>query len=220
MRLEREEGRWRTVVGVAGDVEEEGDYAQGWYLPLYQEPTARSTEILHVVVRLRSEEALAGVRSAVSEVDPSLPVFGVAGMDELRRETLSQDRLGALLTSVFAGFGLLLATVGLYSLMAYLVSLRTREIGTRIALGASRGDVLGLVLRRAGGLVAAGGVVGLGLALLLNRTLQSLVLGVRMAGPEIVAPLLCALLVVAGGAVLVPALRAARVDPVRAFRAE
>ncbi|NIP56947.1 MAG: FtsX-like permease family protein, partial [Gemmatimonadetes bacterium] len=177
-------------------------------------------EILHLMVRLRSDEALAGVRDAVREVAPALPVFGVAAMEDLRRETLSQDRLGALMTAVFAAFGLLLATVGLYSLMAYAVSLRRREIGTRIALGASRKGVLGLVMRQAGVLVAVGGVAGVGLALLLNRVLRSMVLGVRMAGPEMVLPLLGILLLVAGGAVLVPAIRAARVDPVRAFRAE
>jgi len=220
VRLHREGAEWRTVVGVVGAIEAEGDYEQGWYLPFYREPTNRSNEILHLMVRLRSDEALAGVREAVREVAPALPVFGVAAMEDLRRETLSQDRLGALMTAVFAAFGLLLATVGLYSLMAYGVSLRRREIGTRIALGASRKGVLGLVMRQAGVLVAVGGVAGVGLALLLNRVLRSMVLGVRMAGPEMVLPLLGILLLVAGGAVLVPAIRAARVDPVRAFRAE
>ncbi|HSR43050.1 MAG TPA: FtsX-like permease family protein, partial [Longimicrobiales bacterium] len=220
VRFHREGAEWRTVVGVVGEIEAEGDYDQGWYLPFYREPTRRSNEILHVMVRLRSADALAGVREGIREVAPALPVFGVAAMEDLRRETLSQDRIGALLTAVFAGFGLLLATVGLYSLMAYAVSLRKREIGTRIALGASRRGVLGLVMRQAGTLVAVGGLAGLGLALLMNRVLQSIVLGVRMAGPEILTPLMAVLVVVSAGAVLVPAVRAARVDPVRAFRAE
>lgn len=220
IRVAREGEEWRTVVGVVGDTWDMSDYDEGWYLPFYEEPTGRSTGTLHLLVRLRSESALATVRAAIVAVDPNLPVFGAASMRELRRRNLAQDRLGAVLTTAFAAFGLLLAVVGLYGLMAHLVGLRTREIGTRIALGASRGHVLGMVLARAARLVAIGSAVGVALALLLNRALGSLVVGVRMAGPEMFGPLLAVLVAFTAGAVVAPALRAARIDPVRAFRAE
>ncbi len=220
IRIVRDGEPWRTVVGVVGAIEALGDYDEGWYLPFYQEPMGRSNGMLHIMVRLRDESVVSDVRRAIVQVDPDLPVFEVAAMSDLRRQNLSQDRLGAVMTAVFAAFGLLLATVGLYSLMAYLVSLRAREIGTRIALGASAVDVLRTVLTRAGKLVVLGAAAGLVLALALNHVLRGIVLGVRMAGPGLVLPILAVLLAVGGVAVLVPALRAVRVDPVRAFRAE
>ena len=220
IRIAREGEPWRTVVGVVGVVEAAGDYDEGWYLPFYQEPMGRSNEMLHIMTRLRDERFVTDVRRAIAQVDPDLPVFDVASMSDLRRRNLSQDRLGAVMTAAFAAFGLLLATVGLYGLMAYLVGLRTREIGTRIALGASGTDVLRLVLTRAARLVLVGSAAGLALALALNHVLRGIVAGVRMAGPHLVVPILAVLMVVGGGAVLVPALRAVRVDPVRAFRAE
>jgi len=220
IRIARDGEPWRTVVGVVGAIEAAGDYDEGWYLPFYQEPMGRSNEMLHIMARLQDEGLVTDVRRAIAQVDPDLPVFEVASMSDLRSRNLSQDRLGAVMTAAFAAFGLLLATVGLYSLMAYLVGLRTREIGTRIALGASGADVLGLVLTRAGKLVVAGSAAGLVLALALNHVLRGIVVGVRMAGPDLVFPILVVLLAVGGGAVLVPALRAVRVDPVRAFRAD
>jgi len=220
IRIARDGEPWRTVVGVVGSIEAAGDYDEGWYLPFYQQPMGRSNGMLHIMVRLRDDRLVADVRRAIVQVDPDLPVFEVAAMSDLRHQNLSQDRLGAVMTATFAAFGLLLATVGLYSLMAYLVGLRTREIGTRIALGASGADVLRLVLTRAGRLVVVGSAAGLALALALNHVLRGIVVGARMAGPGLVLPILAVLLAVGGGAVLVPALRAARVDPVRAFGAE
>ena len=220
IRLARDGAEWRTVVGVVGDVEAMGDYTEGWYLPFYQEPLGRSNEILHVMVRLAGGDALARVRDVVAELDPALPVFGVAALRDLRRENLAPDRMGAVMSTAFAGFGLILATVGLYGLLAHVVSLRTPEIGTRMALGASRGDVLAMVVGRAGRLVAVGAGAGLVLALGLERVLRSLVLGARIPGPGTILPLGGLLLVVAAGAVLVPALRAVRIEPARAFRAE
>lgn len=220
IRIARDGQPWRTVVGVVGAIHALGDYDEGWYVPFYQEPMGRSNGMLHLMVRLRGEGVVAEVRRAIAQVDPGLPVFEVTAMSDLRRQNLSQDRLGAVMTSVFAVFGLLLATVGLYSLMAYLVGLRTREIGTRIALGASGADVLHLILIRAGKLVVLGSAAGLVLGLALNHVLRGIVLGVQMAGPGLFLPVVAVLLAVGGCAVLVPALRAVRVDPVRAFRAE
>ncbi len=220
IRVARDGAAWKTVVGVVGDTWDVSDYKEGWYLPFYQEPTGGSTGTLHIMVRLRSDAALAAVRAAIAQVDHDLPLYGVASMAELRRRNLAQDRLGALMTAVFAAFGLLLAGVGLYGLMAYLVGLRAGEIGTRIALGASRARVLAMVLRRAALLVAVGCGIGVTLALALNRALDSIVVGLGMAGPALLAPLVAVLVACGGVAALVPALRAARMDPVRAFRAD
>lgn len=220
IRVARPGAEWKTVVGVVGSIVTQGDYDEGWYLPFYQEPMGRSNNMLHVMIRARDESVMPSVRRTVAQVAPDLPVFDVTTMRQLRRQNLAQDRLGAVLTMSFAAFGLLLAVVGLYSLMAYLVAMRTHEIGTRVALGASKRSILGLVLRRAGKLITLGGAIGGVLALALNRVLGTFVVGVHMASPTLLARLVLGLMAVALAAAAIPAARAARVDPVRAFRVD
>ena len=209
---------WRTVVGVVGDIDEEGDYTEGWYLPVYQDPTGRSAEHLHVMVRSSDAGILGTVRSVVAEVEPTLAVYEPSSMEALRARLLRQDRLGSIVSIAFAAFGTLLAGLGLYGLLAYLVSSRTREIGTRMALGAPRAGIASMVLRRAGRLVglglAVGGVLSVASAPLLGRLLGR----TEPPGVGVLCVLGAVLALVTVAAALAPALRAARIDPVEAVR--
>jgi len=218
VRIDRAESPWLTIVGVVGDVEEEGDYSETWYLPYTQDPTVRSSENLHFMIRADDPEVLDDARQAVRSVDANLAVYELAVMSSLRAENISQDRLGAAVGSVFGAFGLLLAGLGVFGMLSYNVSTRSREIGTRIALGAHPSQVTGLVLQGAMKLTVAGGVLGLVMAMGLNRVLQGVVFGVEPASPLLLVALTLTLLLAAGIAAAVPALRAARVDPIEAFR--
>lgn len=220
VRHARDGAEWRTVVGVVADTHMEGDYTEAWYLPFHQEPLGRSNDDLHVMVRVRGAPAVEAARRAVSEIDPNLPTYEVASMVGLRDELIAQDRLGSLVSMAFAAFGVLLATFGLYGLLAYLVGLRSREIGTRIALGAPRESILWMVMRQASTLLAAGVALGVSAALLLNVVLRRIVVGVELASPSMIVSLLGFLALVVGAAAILPALRATRIDPATAFRAE
>lgn len=213
-------GEWREVVGIVADTHMEGDYDEAWYLPFHQDPTGRSNDDLHILLRVQGGAAVEAARRAIGRVAPNLPTYEVAAMSAHRDALIAQDRIGSLISVAFAGFGLILATFGLYGLLAYLVELRSREIGIRIALGASQGSILWIVLAQGTRLLLAGLAAGVVIALVLNDVLRRIVLGVEMAGPELLFPLLATLTGVAGVAALVPALRATRIDPAEAFQAE
>jgi predicted permease len=218
IRLDRPGAEWMTIVGVVGDVEESGDYSETWYLPYTRDPVARSSENLHFMIRASDPSALEGARSAIREVDPDLAVYEMASMASLRSENISQERLGAAVGTSFAAFGLLLAALGVFGTLAYHVGTRSREIGTRIALGAHPGQVTRLVLRRAVtlGLVGIGG--GSLLGVLLAGLLRRVIPGVETVNAGLMAVLAALLLSVAVTAAAIPARRAARVDPMVAFR--
>jgi putative ABC transport system permease protein len=163
---------------------------------------------------------LSRVRSAIGEADPQIAVVHVKTMDSLASETLWQRRLWGLLMSLFAGLALLLASLGLYGVMSYLVSLRTREIGIRMALGAPRFSVLALVAGHGMRLTLIGVAIGLAGALGLGRLIQSLLFGVGGADPATLTAAPSLLLLVALAACAVPALRAAGVDPSTVLREE
>jgi ABC-type antimicrobial peptide transport system permease subunit len=165
--------------------------------------------------------ALAGpIRAVVQRLDPALPVANVRTMNAVVGESMAAPRLTASLLSIFAGLALVLAAVGVSGVLSYLVSRRRREIGIRMALGATRGSVLGLVLR--GGLSWAGAGIAAGLigALFLTRVMRGLLYGVAPHDPWTFAAVALVLLSIAAGASAVPALRAARVDPLDALKTE
>jgi predicted lysophospholipase L1 biosynthesis ABC-type transport system permease subunit len=208
------------VVGVVPSTFQEGDYEEVWYLPFIQDPTGRSADNFHFMIRARSGEALAGLRGVVASVDPTLAVQRVAGMRTLRSERIESEETGAAVALAFGGVGLLLACLGVYGLLAYQVSLRRREFATCLALGAERRDVLRQVMGQTFRLVLQGGVVGLFLAYGLNLALARVVAGVRTAAPHLALGLAAMLAVAAFAAAVVPALRAASLDPANVLRAE
>ena len=212
---------WLTIVGVVADSRRAAPDAKPWlesFLPEAQFPR-RS---LMVLLRARGDPLalVATVRREIRRLDPDQPVAWTATVERLLADRLAPRRFDATLLGCFAGAALLMAAVGLYGVMAYLVTLRTQEIGLRMALGARRADVLRLIGGRAAALAAAGAVAGTLAALALARWLGSLLYGIGPLDPAAftLAPLLLAL--AAAAAAGVPTWRATRVDPMSALRRE
>jgi predicted permease len=160
------------------------------------------------------------LRRAVVSVDPSLPIDGVDPLPTLMRQSIREERLVARLASAFGAFALLLAAIGLYGVMTYAITRRTSEIGLRVALGAQRGDVVRMVLFDALRLVGFGLLIGLPVALMSTRLLRTQLHGVDAADPVSILVAVGVLTASAVVAVMLPALRAARVSPIVALRAE
>ncbi len=212
---------WLTVVGVVGRVKQytlDADSRIAMYFAHAQFPT-RS---MNVVVRTGNDPASAAtaIRAALREVDPDLPIYRLRTMDARVAESLARRRFAMSLLSVFAALALGLAVVGVYGVMAYLVGQGRRELGIRLALGASRGAILGLVMRRGLTLALAGVLVGLLGAVALTRFMEGLLFGIQPHDPLTFAtiPALLALTIVL--AVYAPARRAASTDPLLTLRNE
>ncbi len=213
---------WREIVGVVGDVKlgvTQREMRPAMYLPAAQLPTWCC---LHSVVRTALDPASleASVQRIVAAMDKDIPVTQVRTMNELMLSELSQPKFATVLLCAFAGLALVLTIVGLYGVMSYAVTRRTREIGVRMALGAERGAVLTMVLRDAARLLGAGILLGIAAALGSASILQGMLYGTGSRNPAVLA-LVCATVALAGiGAASVPAWRAAKVDPMVALRYE
>jgi putative ABC transport system permease protein len=212
---------WMTVVGVVGDVRQDGPVEPAYpqiYVPLAQ-VSSRG-----LLVALRTEgDPLAmvpSVRRALASVDPTLALARIATMDDRLATTLARPRVNALLLAGFAGTALLLAALGIYGVIAYSVVQRTRELGIRVALGAQGDDVLRLVLRQGMAPVAAGLLLGLCGAAAASRVLQSLLYGVAATDAATYLAVAAFLATVATAASYLPARHATRADPMTALRAE
>jgi len=213
--------KWITVVGVARNAtyRDLGEKAAPWFfLPLYQGYRPDMTLLLRTA---GDPTALAGpAKSLVRQLDPGIAPYSVTTLQAFIGASDFRQRVGSQLLGLFGVLGLLLASIGLYGVLSFQVARRTREIGIRMALGSSRGEVVGLVLRQGAGLVGLGlaiGIVGAaGLALLL----RSLLLGLHPWDPLAFAGVVAALLLASFFACLVPARRATRVDPLVALRHE
>ncbi|MGH7635525.1 MAG: FtsX-like permease family protein, partial [Gemmatimonadaceae bacterium] len=217
--------QWYTIVGVAKDVKQGGvDAKTGTelYLLYDQSPTylGYAPRNMNVVMRSTlSPDALAPtIRRIVGSLDPSLPIVGLQSMDEVFADALARPRFLAELLVIFAVVALALAAVGTYGVLAYSVAERRREIGIRMALGASEGGVLTLVLRQGMVLAGIGLVVGLAGALGVTRVVNSLLFGVEPTDPVTFVAVGLFMLCVALVACVVPARRATRVDPLVALR--
>ena len=158
------------------------------------------------------------MRRALSAIDPRVPMYGATTLEEKVRQSVVNERLIASLSAALSGMATLLAVIGLYGVIAYTVTRRTREIGIRMALGALGSQIAGSVLREAGALVAVGLALGLGVAWWLGRYVQSQLYGITPADPSTIAAAGVALVLVAGVAAALPARRASAVSPMSALR--
>jgi ABC-type antimicrobial peptide transport system permease subunit len=160
------------------------------------------------------------VRKLVASMDPDIPVTDVRTMPDLISMRLAQPRFATVLFGTFAILSLILTVVGLYGVMAYSVSQRTREIGLRFALGAERGSVLGMILRGAAGLLGAGIAIGITATLVFGPILSEMLYGTGPRNPAVLL-VVCAVVALAGLlAAYIPASRAASIEPMRALRTE
>ena len=213
-------GAPREIVGVAANVAD-GRPGTRIFPTMYIPRTQFGGGALNLLIRNSGGVAIAaGVRRAVSEVDPTLPIARIRTMDDVARGAVAQQRFNMTLTGIFAAIALSLAMVGLYGLLSYQVAQRTREIGVRMALGARRADVLRMIVRRGVVLTSIGLALGTAGSLGLARFLETMLFGVKATSPWVYAAVAAVLLVVATMASLVPARRAMRADPVMALRAE
>jgi predicted permease len=220
----------REVVGIVGDVKldslDQTRPSATLYFPLDQisVPSNGGWSSFPMALVVRSDSGSAGLASAVSnavhDVDREIPLRDILAMDDLVTNSLSQQRFNMLLLGAFAGLALLLAAVGIYSVLSYSVKRSIREIGIRLALGARLGDVLRMVVFEGMKPTLIGVAVGMAGALALGRVLSSLIYGVRPTDPItflVVAALLTAVAFVAS---VVPAYRATKTDPMVALRDE
>jgi predicted permease len=211
---------WGTVIGVVRDVKYSAQIQPAYQI--YYPDTQYTGASFHMAVRYRGDfQQLAGaVRQAVAQAEPTVAVREVRSMDLVISDSLWQQRLWGLLLAAFAGLAVVLAAVGVYGVMSYSVSQRTRELGIRMALGAQPASVLRLVAGDGMRLVGTGLLIGLTAAFALTRLLRSLLYEVTTSDPWTYVGVSLLLLVVAFVACLIPAQRAARVDPLVALRQE
>jgi putative ABC transport system permease protein len=163
---------------------------------------------------------LPAIRSSVVAIDPGLPIVQMRTMEDVIGASLTRQRFLSLLLGIFAGVALLLAAIGTYGVLSYMVSERHREIGIRMALGAANSQVVGLVLKQGVTIAIIGIVVGVAGALALSRITQTLLYGVDPADPLTFGAVVGVIALVAVAACLIPMRRATRVDPLTAIRAE
>ena len=216
---------WMEVVGIVADIRQMGldvPVKAEMYMPYQQVKDYEFYTPRDLVIRTSGDTSslMGGVRQAVREVDPDQPISNVATMAELLGVEAAQRRMGMIMLVAFAVLALLLASLGIYGLLAYFVTQHTNEIGMRLALGATRRNIVMLVLRKGMGLTLLGVTIGLAASFALTRLMSSLLFGVKAADPLtfVIVPL-----VLAGVALLacsIPARRATKVDPMVALRYE
>src|SRR6185295_2145597 len=218
---------YKLVIGVAADLRSRGlaeDVYPEFYLPIAQAPSAAWDWVqrsMYIVARTggKPEAAIPTLRRITAAIDPDVPLYDVLTMDQRMAESLATARFNTLLLTILGCFGLLLAAGGIYGVAAYFVTQRTAEIGVRMALGATRRDVLKLVLWRAILPVAAGVLLGLGASAAATRVLAASLVGVGPTDPLTLAAVILVLVATALLASVFPARRAASVEPTRALQA-
>ncbi len=215
------DGKWITIVGVVGRIKQytlDTDSRIAFYLP----QTQYASPSMNVVLRSRNDPAglTSAVKKEIHAIDSDLPMYNVRTMQQRLDESLARRKFSLLLLTGFAGFALALATIGVYGVIAYLVNQGTRELGIRIALGASQRNILALVLRQGMALALTGVAIGVAGAFALTRLMQSLLYGVKATDALTFAAIPILLAVIALLTSLIPARRAARIDPMVSLRSE
>ena len=207
-----------TVVGIVGDVRSTSLNRES--PALYYSSGTRTWPLMDIVIRPSGDLAaiLATIRQKVRSMDPDVPLMNVRPMTEWVSGSAAQPRLNATLLGVFAGVALLVAAIGIYGVLAYSVSLRTKEIGLRMALGAGRGTVRRLVVREGMAVAVAGIAIGIAASVAVSRLITALVFGVSVRDVSTYVGVAMVLAIVALASCVVPAVRASRVDPMTALR--
>ncbi len=221
-------GPWYRVVGVVGSVHDSSLQTPPAPTVYFPEVATADTSfgqmvrIMGLVVRTAGDPAsiVRPVQSVVHELDPTLPLFDVKPMTEVVRSSLAQLSFTMLIIGVAATVTLLLGAIGLYGVIAYVATLRTRELGVRVALGATPGEIAGMVTRQGIALTIVGIVAGLALFALVARFIRSLLFGVAPGDPLTLVAVSLLLVAIAALASWIPARRASKVDPMIALRAE
>jgi putative ABC transport system permease protein len=209
------------IIGVVGDVRNDGlDVAPPprVYESILQHPSVRPA----VFLRARSDIDVKATKEALTQIvhsiNPELPVFNVRTMADLMAASMARRKFSLVLMAVFAVSALLLAALGIYGVMAFVVSQRTQEFGIRLALGAKPGNILGLAFRPGLMLTATGTMVGLGASIVVTRLMSSLLFGVAASDPMTFAVVPVLLGIVTMAACFIPARRATRVSPMEVLK--
>jgi len=222
-RVRFDNGEWRTIVGVVGDVHYEGlaeKPGPEMYIPYGQVPNVEARPIIVARTLIEPTNLISALRKAVSEVDPSVPMDQIETMKQIVSTSVGQPRFRTAVLFVLAFLAVFVASIGLYGVMSYLISQRTREFGIRVAVGASTGALLRLVLGQAVKLVSIGISLGLVGAMVLAKSIASLLYGITPFDTATFASMSLLLALVAFAASYIPARRAASVDPMVALRYE
>ncbi len=210
---------WTTVVGIVKDIKSDGldiDGVPHIYVSTYQDSSKRLSVVLRTSLPATLLEPQ--IRHEIQSIDPGLPVFNVSSMNDVLDRSLASRRFSADLVGGFAGLAVLLASIGIYGLLAYMVGQRSREIGLRMALGARRADILKLFLRKGVALAGVGIVAGVVVSASTASMMARLLYGVRPHDPAVVLIVPLLLLAVAAVASYLPARRATKVNPMIALR--
>ncbi|MEN6335798.1 MAG: FtsX-like permease family protein, partial [Phycisphaerales bacterium] len=215
-------GKSYEIIGVAADLVQGNVRIDKPHHAFFPFDALFPSSELQVVVRAQGDGTfvIGQIRAILKSIDATLPLHSVSTFKARMNECINQERFTTTFLAVFAGIALLLIVIGLYGVVSYAVSQRTREIGVRMALGARRGSILAMVLKRGLALSIAGSAAGIAGAICLTRFLSSYLYGVSPTDPLTYAIVPAAVAAVALGACLIPALRAARTDPMAALRCE
>jgi putative ABC transport system permease protein len=214
---------FREVVGVVANERLHGLAAEpppAMYVSMYQAPPRGGKITLMARAEVPPLTLVDGIRGAMRDVDPTVPIFNVATMEATLADSMARERFASTVLAVFAAAAVLLAVLGVHGVLAYLVAQRGHEVGVRMALGATRHDVVRMVVGQGVSMAVLGVVAGLVAAFALSGVLQSLLFGVSATAPLAYAGVGLALGLVAMGATALPAYRAASIDPVASLRRE
>jgi ABC-type antimicrobial peptide transport system permease subunit len=211
---------WLTVVGVVGRIKQYTLDERDSRIAMYHPHTQNPTRAMNVVVRADTDPAAvtSAATGAIRSLDPDLPIYNVKTMDARVDESLARRRFAMLLLAAFAALALGLASVGIYGVIACLVNQGTREIGIRLALGATPDGILAMVVRHGISVALVGIAIGLAGALAVARAMENLLFGIGTADPVTFVTVCLVLFAVAALGSYVPARRAARIDPAVSLR--